>query len=128
MFSSLEAVNSRKIAPHRHWPTGKGQQDEDSIVSRQAGIAELRSTLEEKLNASVAQKLELTYEDAGKLPAAAIVRIEGIELRLEKDYFDGCWTIATNEGSPRLLDRVEEHQIGPMMVYVLEQRVAQLRS
>ena len=83
-----------------------GQQDEDHTVSRQASIAELRSTLEEKLNASVAEKLDLKYEDAGKLPAAAIVCVEGIELRLEKDYFDGCWTIATNEGSPRLLDRV----------------------
>ena len=56
------------------------------------------------------------------------MNVEGIELRLEKDYFDGQWTIATNERAPRLLDRVDEQQIGPMMVYVLARRVAQLRS
>ena len=85
-------------------------------MTRQAGVAELRSTLEQKLNSNDAERLELKYEDAGKLPAAAIVRVEGVELRLEKDYFDGCWTIATNEGSPRLLDRVEENQIGSRIV------------
>lgn len=105
-----------------------GQFDEDLIVSRQANVAELRNTLEERLNASVAERLQLKYEDEGKLPAAAIVNVEGIELRLEKDYFDGQWTIATNEHTPRLLDRVDEQQIGPMMVYVLARRVAQLRS
>lgn len=98
------------------------------MVLRQAGIAELRSTLEQKLTSDDAQRLELKYEDAGKLPAAAIVRVEGMELRLEKDYFDGRWTIATNERSPRLLDRVEENQLGSRMVFMLEQSVAQLRS
>ena len=100
----------------------------EPIVLRQAGVAELRTTLEQKLTSIDAQRLELKYEDAGKLPAAAIVRVEGMELRLEKDYFDGCWTIATNERSPRLLDRLEENQLGSRMLFMLEQSVAQLRS
>lgn len=99
-----------------------------SIVLRQADVAEIRKTLGEKLTSSDAQRLELKYEAAGMLPAAAIVRVEGVELRLEKDYFDGCWTVATNEGSPRLLDRLEENQLGARMLPVLEQSVAQLRG
>ncbi len=98
----------------------------EPIVLRQAGVAELRSTLEQKLTSNDVQRLELKYEDEGNLPAAAIVRVEGVELRLEKDYFDGCWTIATNENSPRLLDRVEEDQLGSSMFVMLEQSVAQL--
>ena len=94
---------------------------------RQAGVAEIRKTLEMKLTSIETQRLQLKYEEEGLLPAAAIVRVEGVELRLEKDYFDGCWTVATNEGAPRLLNRLEENQLGPRMVFVLAQSVAQLR-
>jgi hypothetical protein len=96
-------------------------------VLRQASVNELRTTIETKLTASDLERLHVSYEDEGELPAAAIVRVQGVELRLEKDYFDGCWTIATNEGEPRLLDRMDESQLGPAMVYALEQSVAQLR-
>ena len=96
------------------------------VVLRQAGIAEIRNTLEKKLTSSDVQRLHLKYQDEGVLPAAAIVSVEGIELRLEKDHFDGCWTIATNEGEPRLLNRMDENQLGPSMVFTLEQSVAQL--
>lgn len=95
---------------------------------RQAGVAEIRKTLEKKLTSDEFERLHLKYEDEGSLPAAAIVNVEGFELRLEKDYFDGCWTIATNEGAPRLLNRMEENQLGPRMVGVLVESVAQLRS
>jgi hypothetical protein len=81
-----------------------------------------------KLAAADLQRLHLTYQDEGELPAAAIVRVHGVELRLEKDYFDGYWTIATNEGEPRLLDRMDENQLGPATVFALEQSVAQLRG
>ncbi len=94
----------------------------------QAGVLELRKALEQKLSSSDLQRLQLKFEEAGPLPAAAIVKIEGVELRLEKDEFDGCWTIATNEGAPRLLDRMEEHQLGPQMYFALEQSVEQLRG
>ena len=94
---------------------------------RQAGVAELRSTLETRLTATEANRLHLKFEEEGKLPAAAIVRVEGVELRLEKDYFDGCWTVATNEGVPRLLDRIDENQLGPRIGFVLAHSVAQLR-
>ena len=95
---------------------------------RQAGVVEIRKTLEQKLSTGDVERLNLKFEDAGQLPAAAIVQVEGVELRLEKDEFDGCWTIATNEGSPRLLDRLEENQLGSRMFFTLEQTVAQLRS
>jgi hypothetical protein len=52
--------------------------------------------------------------------------VQGVELRLEKDYFDGRWTIATNEGAPRLLDRVAESELGPWMLLTLQNSVAQL--
>ncbi len=94
---------------------------------RQAGVAEIRRTLEMKLTSTEAQRLQLKYEEEGVLPAAAIVRVEGVELRLEKDYFDGFWTVATNEGAPRLLDRLDETQLGPRIGSVLAQSVAQLR-
>jgi hypothetical protein len=74
------------------------------------------------------QRLQLKYEDAGRLPAAAIVQVKGVELRLEKDYFDGCWTVATNEGAPRLLDRLNENELGPRILLMLEQSVALLRT
>lgn len=95
---------------------------------RQADINELRNTIEMKLTPADLQRLQVRYQDEGQLPAAAIVRVQGVELRLEKDYFDGCWTIATNEGEPRLLDRMEENQLGPSMFFALEQSVAQLRG
>jgi hypothetical protein len=98
------------------------------VVLRQASINELRNTIEMKLAAADLQRLHLTYQDEGVLPAAAIVRVQGVELRLEKDYFDGCWTIATNEGEPRLLDRMDENQLGPATVFALEQSVVQLRG
>jgi hypothetical protein len=53
----------------------------------------------------------LRFVDPGALPAAAIVSIGGAELRLEKDYVDGCWTIASNELTPRLLSRVHEETL-----------------
>ncbi len=93
---------------------------------RQAGITEIRNTLEKMLTTTDAQRLHLKYEEEGTLPAAAIVRVEGVELRLEKDHFDGCWTIATNEGHPRLLDRMDETALGPSIVFTLEQSVAHL--
>lgn len=93
---------------------------------RQASVTEIRNTLERKLTATEVMRLQLKYEEEGVLPAAAIVRVEGIELRLEKDHFDGCWTIATNEGQPRLLDRMDENQLGPSMIFTLEQSIAQL--
>lgn len=95
---------------------------------RQADINELRNTIEMKLTPADLQRLQVRYQDEGQLPAAAIVRVQGVELRLEKDYFDGCWTIATNEGEPRLLDRMEENQLGTSMFFALEQSVAQLRG
>lgn len=98
------------------------------VVLRQAGIAEIRSTLEKKLTSFEVQRLHLKFQEEGALPAAAIVRVEGIELRLEKDQFDGRWTIATNEGEPRLLDRFDEDQLGPSMVFALEQSVEHLRG
>jgi hypothetical protein len=97
-------------------------------VLRQAGVKEIRDAIETRLTASDLQRLHLTYQEEGHLPAAAIVRVLGVELRLEKDYFDGCWTIATNEGEPRLLTRMDENQLGPAMVFALEQSVAQLRG
>lgn len=96
------------------------------VVFRQAGLKEIRTALEERLNASDAERLHLKFEDEGRLPAAAIVNIEGVELRLEKDYFDGLWTIATNEGTPRLLDRINENQLGAAMFSALQNSVAQL--
>jgi len=95
---------------------------------RQAGVREIRKALEGRLSVNDFQRLQLKFEDAGQLPAAAIVNVEGVELRLEKDEFDGCWTIATNEGAPRLLDRFEERQIGSSIFVTLEQSVAQLRG
>lgn len=102
--------------------------NEEIAVLRQAGVAEIRKTLEQKLTSVDAQKLQLKFEEEGQLPAAAIVQVEGVELRLEKDQFDGCWTIATNEGTPRLLDRLDEAQLGSRMLFTLEQSVAQLRG
>lgn len=96
------------------------------LVFRQANITEIRNTLERKLDSLDAERLQLKYEDEGSLPAAAIVQVQGVELRLEKDYFDGRWTIATNEGAPRLLDRMEESELGTSMVLTLENSVAQL--
>ncbi len=95
---------------------------------RQAGMTEIRRALEQRLSSDDLRRLQLKFEEAGQLPAAAIVKIEGVELRLEKDEFDGYWTIATNETSPRLLDRFEENLIGTSMFFTLEQSVAQLRS
>lgn len=95
---------------------------------RQAGVAEIRNTLEQRLSSTDVERLQLKYEDEGRLPAAAIVRVEGVEFRLEKDYFDGCWTIATNEGDPRLLNRLQESQLGSRMFSMLEQTAAQLRD
>ncbi len=94
---------------------------------RQAGITEIRNTLERKLTTADVQRLQLKYEDEGTLPAAAIVRLEGVELRLEKDYFDGGWTIATNEGEPRLLLRMDEKDLGSMLL-AIDQSIEQLRS
>lgn len=98
------------------------------IMLRQADVAEIRRALEQKLSSNDAQRLQLKFENAGELPAAAIVKVEGVELRLEKDEFDGCWTITTNEGTPRLLDRFEENLLGTGMFFALEQSVAQLRG
>ena len=95
---------------------------------RQAGVAEIRQTLENKLTSQDAQRLQLKYEDEGRLPAAAIVRVEDVEFRLEKDYFDGRWTVATNEGDPRLLDRIDENQLATWVTVMLEQSFAQRRS
>lgn len=97
-------------------------------MQRQAGISEIRHVLEQKLTSHEAQHLQLTYEDEGRLPAAAIVRVKGIELRLEKDHFDGCWTVATNEGAPRLLNRLDQNQLGPRMIMTLQESVEQLRG
>ena len=87
---------------------------------KQAGLLEIRSAIEQNLNASDAERLHLKYEEEGRLPAAAIVRVSGVELRLEKDYFDGRWTIATNERSPRLLNRISESELGSAMFFVLQ--------
>jgi len=95
---------------------------------RQAGMTEIRRALEQKLSFNDLLRLDLKFEEAGRLPAAAIVMVEGVELRLEKDEFDGCWTIATNEGAPRLLNRVEENQLGARIFFALEQSVAHLRG
>jgi hypothetical protein len=103
-------------------------QEKEPIVLRQAGVAEIRTLLENKLTSTDVERLQLKYEDEGRLPAAAIVCVDGFEFRLEKDHFDGCWTIATNEGDPRLLDRLEESQLASRMLLALEQSVAQLRT
>ncbi len=102
--------------------------EKGTIVLRQAGVAEIRKTLEQKLTSSDVERLQLKFQDEGRLPAAAIIRVEGVELRLEKDEFDGYWTIATNEGAPRLLDRLRENDIGSQMFFALQQSVAQLRG
>ena len=93
---------------------------------RQANVAEIRRTLEQKLSTLDVQRLCMKFQDAGVLPAAAIVQVNGVELRLEKDEFDGCWTIATNDRMPRLLDRLPETELGPSIYFTLEQSVAQL--
>jgi hypothetical protein len=90
----------------------------------QAGVAELRSTLDRILGVAEARLLELKYVEPGVLPAAAIVRVKGVELRLEKDYPDELWTIATNDATPRLLDRINERTLTNGLVKILEQYVA----
>jgi hypothetical protein len=90
----------------------------------QAGIAEIRSTLERILSVAEARRLQLRYEEPGDLPAAAIVQVKGVELRLEKDYPDELWTIATNDATPRLLDRINEQALASEIVKILEQSVA----
>jgi hypothetical protein len=104
------------------------REQRESLVLRQAGVTEIRNLLENKLTATDVERLHLKYEDEGRLPAAAIVQVDGFEFRLEKDYFDGCWTIATNEGDPRLIDRLEESQLASKMLGMLEHSVAQLRG
>ena len=54
--------------------------------------------------------------------------MKGVELRLEKDYLDGLWTIATNETTPRLLNRISEQDLGHDIVEILEQSLARLHS
>lgn len=95
-------------------------------MQSQANLLEIRHAIDEMLNASDAERLALKYEPEGSLPAAAIVRIDGVELRLEKDCFDGLWTVATNESAPRLLDRVSNCEMRKSVLRTLRRSLHHL--
>ena len=78
----------------------------------QESASQLRNILQNRLNDEDFSRWIVGFDERGALPAAAIIEIQGLQLRLEKDLFDGRWTIATNEEIPRLIERLDDADIG----------------
>ncbi len=91
-----------------------------------ANAGELRALMERHFQEDDLHDLKLRFVKGGELPDAAVLEVDGCELRLERDYLDGMWTVATNEVCPRLLTRFEDAQLGSPLVAILRECRRQL--